>query len=140
MTAINVIVTRDVAYMLTDALVYTGDGARIGDRAKVQTTPHAPAVVAARGSVHLTSWALEHANSFGGYDEIVDLLPTILRAEYAGVLKRCDRISPIIRKMGLEIILSGWSAPADSMRACLFMDRSDFPDFEPRQGRTFACR
>jgi hypothetical protein len=41
--------------------------------------------------------------------------------------------------MGLEIILAGWSVRADSMRACLFMDRTDLPDFEPQQGPTFAC-
>jgi hypothetical protein len=88
MTAINVIVTRDIAYMLTDTLVYNNDGERIGDRSKVQTMPHAYAIIAARGSTLFSSWAIDHANSFKDYDATVEMLPTILRAEYAGVLKR----------------------------------------------------
>ncbi len=132
MSAINVLRTKDVVHIITDAAAYDEDGVLQAIKPKCYAMPHMPAALATRGPSRATDIiAMCLGALFRDFDELVlgieYQLPLIveqtdeLRSEYA------PRI---------ELILVGWSAERGRPET-YFMQTESNP-WQPEHGETLA--
>jgi hypothetical protein len=132
MTAINVMVSHTVGFMLTDSLAYDMDtGLVLGHAAKTFTFPHAQSVFAARGFVDPIRWVADLLGSFTSFDDIAQRAPAELAKAWP----------IIVEKVGLtpmELIVMGWSQSSGRMRVLHSHSAKGFVFKEQPEGAVLA--
>jgi hypothetical protein len=129
-TAINLAIANNgaVAYLLVDTAVSKGDRRLLGHNAKVRTYPHARAMFAGRGPVHLLSMLEQSFQFCATFDEMVATFQQrcadstgfkIVRAisGLIGLISKSDNAGGKAPLNHVEILLCGWSDTSKRMMA-----------------------
>lgn len=121
MTAINVVLRRDSAVMMTDAAIYSPQGLVLGFGQKAVAIPGMKAVVAVRGAQKITALlAMEMSVTFRSIDQLIAAGDTYF-----------DAIMELIADTlpeGLEeaqIVVAGWSDAQDRAVGCIYCTSDD---------------
>ena len=107
MSAVNIFVQHDAAYVITDAARYDEAGTLIGIGPKCEGLPHLPALVAVRGPCQALPLILNHLGwRFQSFDELLDGIAEALRDIHAGYAQFFEATGfPEV-----ELYFAGWSA------------------------------
>lgn len=122
MTAINAILKRDRAIMMTDAALYSPSGDIIGFGQKAFAIPSLKAAIAVRGAQKVAALlAMEMAMVYKSFDHLLADAEDDLR-------KFCDASFMHLSDLGMsdiDIVVVGWSDAANCAKGCSYNTVTD---------------
>lgn len=135
MTAINVLLQRDAAHLVTDAAWYDLDGVVRNFAPKAQVVGHWPGAIATRGPGLANALiATEAGLLFPDFDAFADAAPMFL-AEWCE--READRLADFEEQAYVEIIAVGWSKSRGGPRA-FFVQSKDAAGLAAARGIAVA--
>jgi hypothetical protein len=128
MTALNVVLKRDRAILMTDAACYDGSGEILGIGQKAVAIPAIKAAIACRGALKLTALlAMELSITFDSFDQLLAKGPEFFSrwVETIGDALALGTENDVSRLHGVEMVVVGWSDALNKPMGFFFATTTD---------------